>query len=175
MNFKNFDWRVLKKYTSAKATNDLNAFLEALPQRTGQTALIAAGIAWTCAAAAGLYTVVQTQNLTTLRAELKETQALQPPVPKIRDVPIDREAVQSFAQTLSEIYPGLDIKSQGAAIQISAGSTGSFGQFREALGHVQNGGQGWRVNVERLCVGRECSSDKLAALLKINKVSVDKP
>ncbi|MBU0859598.1 MAG: hypothetical protein KJ667_06650, partial [Alphaproteobacteria bacterium] len=64
---------------------------------------------------------------------------------------------------------------QGAGVFITSTTTGNFGEFREAIGHVQNGGSGWRVTVDRLCVGRECDRDKLAALLKISTVSVDKP
>ena len=158
-----------------QAANDLNSFLEKLPQKAGQTALVAAGVAWASAATVGLYATVQAQKLVELRAELKETQALKPIVPRIRDVPVNRQEVINFASGLKETYRGLNIKQQGSSIQISARDTSHFRQFREAVGHVQNGGSGWRVSMERLCVGRECKTDKLGALLKINKVSVDKP
>ncbi len=175
VDMKSFDWRVLQRYLTPQASDDLNHFLEKLPQNAGQTVLIAAGAAWVLAAAMGLYTTVQLQNMTELRAELKETQALQPVVPKIKDVPVNPKEVEAFAKVLEKNYPNLSIDQKGAAIFISAKSTAHFGQFREAVGHVQNGGTGWRVSVERLCVGRECDKNKLGALLKINKVSVDKP
>ena len=63
----------------------------------------------------------------------------------------------------------------GSAVSITSKATAGYAEFREAVGHVQNGGQGWRVNVDKLCVGRECKSFPLAALLKINKVSVEMP
>lgn len=175
MDLGAFDLRSLQKYFSPHAANDLNAFLERLPQTAGQTALIAAGIAWMAAGAVGLFTAVQIKNMTELREKLKETQALKPPVPVLRDVPVPQKDVESFTKNLENIYPGLQIKQQGASIQITAPSTASFGAFRESIGHVQNGGTGWRVSVERLCVGRECKGDNLGVLLKINKVSVDKP
>ncbi len=175
MDFKSIDWRALQRYTSPKAAGDLNDFLEKLPQTAGQTVLIAAGIAWASAAAIGLYTTVQIQSLTELRAELKDVQALRPIVPSVRDIPVGTNEVKNFAATLVETYPGLNIRQQGASIHITSNSTGNFGQFREAIGHVQSGGNGWRVSVDRLCVGRECKQNKLAALLKVNKVSVDKP
>jgi len=137
--------------------------------------LIAAAIAWTAAASIGLFTAVQIQNMTELRAELKETQALKPFVPTLRDVPVRQQQVKVFADSLKSAYPNLDIKQQGPSIQISAKSTALFGAWREAVGHVQNGGTGWRVSVDRMCVGRECTGNGLAVLLKINKVSVDKP
>jgi hypothetical protein len=175
LDFKSFDWRSLQRYLQPQAADDLNVFLERLPQTAGNTVLLAAAIAWTGAATLGLFTFVQTKQMIELRAKLKDTKALQPLVPKITDVAAKPDEVTKFAKELAEIYRGLSIKSQGANIQISAGDTARFAEFREAIGHVQNGGSGWRVSVERLCVGRECDKEKLAALLKINKVSVDKP
>ncbi len=166
---------MLAKLTSSQSSHDLNVFLERMPHTAGHTVLIAAGIAWASAAALGLFTTVQLQNMTQWRSDLKEASALQPIVPTIRDVPVNPAEVTQFAKDLSKIYPDLDIKSQGAAIQLAAKTTANFGQFREAMGHVQNGGSGWRVSVDRLCVGRECKNEKLAVLLKINRVSVDKP
>ena len=170
---QNFDWRSLKKFTNPSAAEDLNVFLEKLPQNTSQTMLIIAGVVWGAAGGAGLYTTVQMQKLTELRAELEEAEALQPKVPQIKDVAVSPNAVKNFVEKNAEIYRGLDIKSAGAAVEIKAQTTAAFGQFREAVGHVQNGGSGWRVSIERLCVGRECQQGKLAARLKINKVSVE--
>ncbi len=176
MNFKSVNWNaVLKNLTSPKSTQDLNDFLERMPQTAGHTILIAAGIAWASAAAIGLFTTVQIQGMTELRKQLMEAEALRPIVPTIRDVPVNPEDVKVFTDDLTRIYPDLVIRNTAGSLQVVARSTGNFAQFREAVGHVQNGGSGWRVSVDRLCVGRECANDKLAVLLKINKVSVDKP
>lgn len=176
MDFQSINWNAaLKKLTSAQSGHDLNVFLERMPHTAGHTILIAAGIAWASAAAIGLFTTVQIQGMTELRASLKEAEALRPIVPTIKDVPVSPAEVTAFVNDLTKIYPDLVIKSQGGSIQLAAKTTANFGQFREAVGHVQNGGSGWRVAVDRLCVGRECTTDKLAVLLKINRVSVDKP
>ncbi len=175
IDFKNFDWTALQKLANPQAADDLNAFLEKMPKIVGQQVLIAAGIAWAAAGAFGLYTTVQVQNMTTMRAELQEARAVQPPVPKIQDVPVNRNEVESFVEGAREIYRGLDIKANGSAVVITASATGSYAEFREAIGHVQNGGVGWRVNIDRLCVGRECKGAPLGATLKINKVSVINP
>lgn len=176
MNFKSVNWNaVLKNLTSPKSSQDLNDFLERMPQTAGHTVLIAAGIAWASAAAIGLFTTVQIQGMTELRSQLMEAEALRPIVPIIRDVPVNPDDVKVFTDDLTRIYPDLVIRNSGGSLQVLARSTANFAQFREAVGHVQNGGSGWRVSVDRLCVGRECASDKLVVLLKINKVSVDKP
>lgn len=176
MNLKDFDWRSLQKLLDPKAAGDLNAFLEKMPQNAGQTVLIAAGIAWGMAAALGLYTTIQVQQLTELRAELKEAESLTPIVPKIKDVAINKGEISPFVEKLSQIYRGLGVQQNGPTILITSSRTGSFTEFREAIGHVQNGGSGWRVSLQKLCVGRECDRQhKLAAALKINKVSVEKP
>lgn len=174
-SLQSFDWRSLQKYMSPQATNDLNHFLEKLPQNTGQTMLIIAGIIWAAAGTIGLYASVQIQELTKLRAEFQEAQAIQPAVPQIRDVAVDEVAVKEFVDRANVIYRGLEIKANGAEINLTGKTTQAFGQFREAIGHIQNGGSGWRVNISNLCVGRECQGPPLMATLKINKVSVDKP
>lgn len=172
---KNFDWRSLQKYTSPQAADDLNHFLEKLPHNTGQTMLIIAAVIWGVAGMTGLYATVQIQQLTELRSELEEMNALKPSVPQIRDVAVNANDVKTFIENTKGTYRGLDIKASGATVLMTSTTTGAFGQFREAVGHVQNGGSGWRVNIDRLCVGRECEKYPLAASLKINKVSVKKP
>ncbi len=175
LDFKSFDWKYIQKYTSSKATGDLNKFLEGLPQHAGQTVLIAAAIAWGTAAALGLFTAIQTQQMIKLRADLKATEALKPSVPKIKNVGIDKKNVEQFVSKAKESYKGLDIRANASTIVITGRSTSNFTEFREAVGHVQNGGNGWRVSLEKLCVGRECDKQyKVAASLKVNKVSVEK-
>lgn len=174
-SLKSVNWASLKKLASPQVSEDLNAFLEKLPQHVGQTMLIIVGVVWACAGGLGLYTTMQLKSLTELRADLQEAQALKPIVPVIKDVPVAPQEVKEFVKKVTGIYKGLEIKDQGSSIVITADSTAQFGMFREAVGHIQNGGSGWRVNIDRLCVGRECDRKPLAAALKINKVSVDKP
>lgn len=174
-SLKSFDWRSLQKYASPKAANDFNDFLDKIPQNTNQTMLIIAGVIWALAGTTGLYTTVQLQKLTELRAQLADAKSLKPIVPVVADVKVNPKEVTKFVEETKGTYGGLEIKDNGSSVVITAKSTGFFGQFREAIGHVQNGGSGWRVNVERLCVGRECGRAPLAAALKINKVSVNRP
>lgn len=174
-SFKSFDWRALQKFASPQAAGDLNAFLEKLPQHTGKTMLIIAGVAWAAAGAVGLYTTIQMNKLTELRAGLQEAEALKPIVPIIKDIPVPAKEISDFVDKIGKVYNGVSIKANGSSILITADSTSAFGQFREAIGHVQNGGSGWGVSIERLCVGRECDKQPLAAALKISKVSVEKP
>ena len=172
---QNVDWRSLKKYTSPQASEDLNKFLEKMPTNVGQTMLIIAAVAWATAGALGLYVTIQVQQLTEMRAELEEAQALKPSVPSISDVAINPAEVRNFSESVKNIYRGIEIKASGSAVALNAKATGDFGQWREAIGHVQNGGSGWRVNVDHLCVGRECKPNPLSATLRINKVSVKNP
>jgi hypothetical protein len=175
LDLKSLDWRSLQKYFSSRSANDLNAFLEELPQLAGQTVLIAAAIAWTTGAGIGLFSFMQGKQMTAMRAQLRETQALKPSVPTIKDVPVPQADVQKFVAEMAGTYKDVSVKQQGASIFITSPSTTNFGEFRESIGHVQNGGSGWRVSVDALCVGRECSKDKLSATLKINKVTVENP
>lgn len=169
---KNFDWRTLKKYTSPRAADDLNVFLEKLPHNAGQTMLIIAGVSWAIAGGVGLYTTVQLQKLTQVRAELQEAQAVKPIVPKVVDIPVNSKEVEEFVGKIKDIYTSLKITANGPSVSITASSLGAFGQFREAMGHIQNGGSGWNVNIQNFCVGRECERYPLSTSLRINKVSV---
>lgn len=176
LNLKNFDTGAFKKLLDPKSSGDLNAFLEKLPQNAGNTVLVAAGIAWAMAGALGLYASIQTRQLTELRAELKKAEALTPIVPKISDVAIPKAELEAFLAQAKETYKGLNFSINGSNIVITAPQTSYFARFREAIGHVQNGGAQWRVSMNKLCVGRECGDkDKLGISLKVNKVSVENP
>lgn len=172
---QSFDWRSLKKYANPKVADDINAFLEKMPQNAGKTMLVIVGVAWATAGAVGLFTVMQLQEITKLRAELQSAEALKPIVPVITDIPVSGKDVESFVEKMKDVYEGIEIRANGASIVLTGTDTSSFAQFREAIGHVQNGGSGWRVSIDRLCVGRECDKQPLGASLKINKVSVEKP
>lgn len=174
LDLKKLDMSLVKKMMDPKAAGDMNVFLEKLPQNAGKTVLIAAGIAWAMAAALGLYASIQAKSLTELRAKLMEAEALTPIVPKISDVPISSEEVKTFVEKTKGAYPNLAFEVNGSSILITSSSTGDFAMFREAIGHMQNGGSGWRVSLDKLCVGRECDKNfKLAVSLKVNKVSVE--
>jgi hypothetical protein len=172
---KTFDASFFKKITSPKSSQDLNKFLEKLPKNTSQTLLIVAGIAWAAAGALGLYTTVQLQSFTEMRAELQEMEAVKPSVPTVENRSVSRQDVEKFVENSKETYKNLRMEARGSNIQINADNTIYFGQFREAIGHIQNGGDGWRVTIEKLCVGRECGKKPLEALLKINKIEVKEP
>lgn len=175
MDLKSINWQSYQKYFSPNMANDLNVFLEKLPSNVSQTMLVIAGIVWAVAGTAGLYVTIQLQQLTELRIELQEAEALRPIVPQIRDVAVNAQEVSQFIERTKGTYTGLEVKNSGSSIFVGAKNVGQFGQWREAIGHVQNGGSGWRVNIERLCIGRECQSQPLAASLRINKVSVENP
>ncbi len=169
---KKFNWSSLKRYTSPSAIDQLNHFLEKLPQNTNKMMLIITATVWATAGASGLFATVQTQKMTELKAEREEAAAVVPVVPKITNVLASAGEVRGFVDDVSDIYQGLEIKASGSQISISAPTTNQFGQFREAIGHVQSGGKGWRVHMDKLCVGRECEKYKLAATLKINRVDI---
>ena len=167
-----FDWRSLQKYTSPQASEDLNRFLEQMPQNVGQTLLVIAAIIWCAAGATGLYASIQMKAMTELRGELEAAQALQPSIPILSRKPVQEKTLASLGDYLSGGYKGLNIKTTKNEITIASKTAANFGQFREAMNHIQNGGDGWKLNIKELCVGRECKKNTLYAVLQINKVSV---
>ena len=173
MDFKSFDWRLLKRYVSPQATQDLNHFLENLPQHTGNSILVAAAVIWACAGGLGLYTFVQSRALAELRTELVNTESVVPKVPKVTNVAESPSQVKDFVESIKGFYKDLEIKANGSSVMISGNDTRFFPEFREAIGHVQNGGPAWRINIETICVGRECKGKPLAIELKVNTVSIE--
>lgn len=172
--FKKFNWRGMGKYFSSKAMHDFNIFLEKLPQNGSKSMLIVAGVIWCVAGALSLYTTIKIQEFSEIYVENKEAKSLLPEVPVIRDNPVSASEIETFVDELQKVYKGIEIKGNSANIIVTAKSTAQFGQFREAIGHVQNGGSGWRVNIDKLCIGKECKPSPLHASLKINRVSVEK-
>lgn len=170
-----FDFRSLNRFFTSQASDDLNRFLEKLPQNAGNAVLIAAGIAWTSAAAFGLFAMMQTQKLTELKGELQSTEALQPIVPTLTMVDVTKDELTTFANSLRGVYSGLQVTAGSNTLTIQSKDTSSFAQFREVLGQVANGGTGWKVSIDNFCVGRECSQNALDAKLKIQKMKIDKP
>lgn len=170
-----FDIRTLNKYFSAQATDDFSRFLDKMPQNVGQKSLIAAGIIWGCVAALGLSFMLQSQKLTELRAHLASAEAVQPIIPVMTMTPVPAEQVTQFAEKAKTLYPGLTLTGSGNTLNVTSTDTSSYAQFREMLGYAVSGGNNWKVSIESLCIGRECSQNALSAALKIETVTIDKP
>ena len=170
---KNYDWRRMKRLTSDQMTDDLNRFLEALPQNVGQVMISFVAAAWIFAGATGLYTMVQLQNLSELRAELEASNAVKPNVPEISTKPMPNKQVKDLAEILASTYRDLDIQASGSGVTISADTTAYFGLFREAIGYVREHKSGIRTNIHAMCVGRECEKKPLSVTLKVNTIGVD--
>ncbi len=175
MSSGSFDWKSLQKYLNPQAADDFSRFLDTVPQVAGKGALIAAGIAWGFAAGFGFFVVVQSKNLVELRTELQTTEALKPIVPVISVAAVPPDDIKRIAEQFKQIYPALTVNGNGDNFTIQSKKTSDFIQFREALGHVGNGGAGWKVLVDSFCVGRECKQNALNAVLKIQKLNIDKP
>ncbi len=175
LDWKSIDYKTLARYTSPSAFNDLNHFLEKLPQNAGRTVLIAAGVAWAFVGILGLFTAVKAQDLNNLRAQLQDAKALKPIVPVLKEVAIDQDTVTKLVKKITSSYKDLDARSQGNVVTITGRQTLAFNLFREAVLQVQNGAEDWKVDMDKMCVGRECKQNHLSISLKINKINIDKP
>ncbi len=169
------DLKKLNTLFSTRSLNNLNVFIEKLPQNAGKTILITAAIAWTFTAALGLFTTIKAQDLNNLRAQLQDAKALKPIVPILKEMPVDTKILQDVAKKLSEIYKNLDIQTNGNTLTISAQSTNMFTSFREAITQIGNSETGWKITVQSMCLGRECPQKQLSITLKVDKINIDKP
>lgn len=170
-----FDVRQFQKYLSPNAFNDLNAFIEGLPARAGNTVLIAGACAWLIAGLLIVYSGMQASKVMALRGEILKAETLKPTIPTIAKVPVSPADVEKFGKYASEVYKGLEITSNGNKIDISATDGVMFGAFREAIGHTFNSGEGWNLAVNSLCVGRECKGSFLQGSFNIERASISQP
>lgn len=175
MSSKSFDWKSLQKYLNPDAANDFSKFMDTVPVHAGKGVLIAGAIAWACAAAIGFFTILQTKEVTELRASYESSVAVKPLVPVITIEPVASGDVKKIIEQFKKTYPTMNYTASANTITIKSKQTADFAQFRESIGHIVNGGKGWKVEIESLCVGRECKDSGLGAKLKIQKLQIDKP
>ena len=169
------DWTVLKRLTTPQGVKDLDRFLDDMPVNVGYNALIAAGVAWIIAGCAVFFTAMQVENVSKLRADLMEVEALKPPVPILKYTPVADAVLKELEEKIKITFSGIGFIGSGGKVTLSAQDTDYFPQFLGAVSFLQNGGRNWRVKIDTMCVGRDCTSSKLAAVLTVEQVRVDIP
>jgi hypothetical protein len=168
----------IKRLMSPNAYKNLDVFLEQMPLRAGYAGLIAGVACLLLACVSVMYVVVQAGKLMHLRADILKAEALKPTVPVIAKSPVADEDIAAFIKKMTEFYPQLRFTAPADGnIEIRAKTTDKYGAFREAVGHVFNGGKGWRIDIKSMCVGRECknNNDAVYGAFKIHRLRVDKP
>jgi len=169
------DTVTLKRLFSPHAYRNLDTFVEQLPLRAGQGIIIAGVAAWLAAGLAVTYVTMQANHVMALRADILKAESLKPSVPVISKIPVGEAELQPLVKRLTALYPQINISSSGNQVLIRGALTDKYGAYREAAGHVFNGGKGWRMNVESMCVGRECEGAQLLGTFSVNRLQVDKP
>src|SRR6185312_16020467 len=147
MNLKDFNisMATIQKYTSAQAMKDLDAFLDNLPLNVGYNALIAAGAVCLMAATSVWFSAIQLQNVSKLHTELTNVQALQPPVPALKYVPVSGAVLKPLTDKIKANFKGLKMDSSDGAVSLGAPDTDYFPQFLAAISYLQHGGKNWKV------------------------------
>lgn len=166
------DWTRIKKLSDPATFDDLNRFLEKMPDNTGKTILVITGIVWLCAGAIGLYANIQMQHLIDTKVRLEDLSALKPEVPKVQTVPVSHSELKKFVEKIDPLYKNLRLTLNGSDITITSSATRHFTEFRESIGHISNGGQGWRISVKEMCAGKECESNQLHAVISVSRVNI---
>jgi hypothetical protein len=172
------DIETVKRLMSPNTYKNLNGFLEEMPLRAGYAGLIAGVVSLLLACVSVMYVVVQAGGLMQLRADILKAEALKPTVPVIKKTPVGDDEIAAFVKKMTELYPQIAVTSPSSGnIEIRSKTTDKYGAFREAVGHLFNGGKGWRADVNALCVGRECknNNDAVYGSFKIHRLRVDKP
>lgn len=170
------DWRVVQRYASAQGVKDFDRFLDAMPLNVGYNALIAAGVVWIMAVFSVMFASNEIAKAGELRTQIVEVEALQPPIPTMKYVPVGQGDIKRISDNVMATYKGINIISagEGGAV-ISAQDTDFFPQFLAAVSFLQSGGKNWKVAFKNLCVGRDCTGSKLSATLTLQEVRVGEP
>lgn len=175
-NLGKIDWRAMQRYTNSQSVKDFDKFLDALPLNVGYNALIAAGIAWALAGASVLFTSMEIEKVSKLRAEILKVETLQPPIPVLKYTPVPKASLDKLVKKIEETYKGVSLIVGGDGIvTLSATDTDFWPQYLAAISTLKNGGKNWKVTMNTMCVGQECTGSKLATSLKIEAVRVDIP
>jgi hypothetical protein len=167
-----FDLNSMKRLFSTRAMKDAEELVMEMPERAGQSILIAGGIAWLIAAAGFVYVTMDAQKLAELRSEVFKTESLRPVVPTIVRQPVDKAQIDGFLAQNNDRYNNVLMEYKNNRLAVRTSSSSAFWAWREAIGHVFNGGEGWRINVHSLCVGRECKGDFLNGQFEVNTLTV---
>lgn len=169
-----FDMNTIKRLTNPQAVKDLDKFLDALPLNVGYNALIAAGFTWLLAGLAILFATTESSKVAELRTKLLEVENLRPPVPTIDHVPLNKASIERYLEKIERIdlYPILNFRVAGDGKLEITGSEQEFTAMTYAIGHIQGGGRNWHVDVDKMCVGRECQGSALQTTLKISTVRI---
>jgi hypothetical protein len=176
VDLRKLDMATLKRYTSPQAVKDFDRFLDALPLNVGYNALIAAGLTCVMGGAAVWFAAGETEKVSKLHSDLMNVQALQPPVPVLKYTAISHEALEPLLKEITQVYKGVAVTQSGnGGVTVTAQDTDYFPQFLAAIGYIQRGGENWKVKIDALCVGRECSGPQLSAKLKIEMVGFANP
>lgn len=176
MNLKRINWDGLKRYANPQAVKDLDAFLDTLPANVGVSTMAAAAFAWALAIGAIFFASHQVERASQIRADLMQVEALKPPIPVLKYVPVSQNVLKPLSEKISATYRDIVIAPSGdGAMTLSARDTDFFPQFTAAIGYLQRGGKNWKVKINALCVGQDCKGQKLTASLAVESVRFGDP
>jgi len=163
----------MQRYLKGQSVKDLDRFLDDLPKTLGYAPLIAAGVVWLFAGGAVMFASMEAKEMSQLRAELLEVEALKPPVPELSYVPVAQSSLEKVIDGMTKLYPGVTTIATGiGTVKVTGSTVYHYPQFWAAVGHVRNGGRSWRTEFKTLCFGRECSGSPLSAELKVDSIRI---
>lgn len=169
----NMDYKQYQRYFSSQAVKDFDHFLDNLPQNAGKMTLIAAGVIWLVAAISVLFAVTEVNKLSTITAEKISVEALTPKLPKLVERPVDSKVLTAYITDIKDGYPKLTITAQKSGeVNVGAPTTASYTEWRRFLDQLQYGADNWRVDIKKLCIGRECSGSKIQSTLVVSEVRI---
>jgi len=175
INFRKFNLASLQRYTSPQAVKDLDSFLDALPINVGTNALIAACFTFLVAGVSVWFTAQELEKVSQLHEDLTNIKALQPPVPVLKEIPVDIKTLKPAGDKIASTFSGIKVVAGAGSVKISAQDSDYFPQFLAAISYLQRSGRNWKVSVNAMCLGRDCKGPQLYADLKVSTITFGEP
>lgn len=171
-----FDMETLQRYLSPEGFQGLDGFMEALPQRVGQSILIAGGIAWAAAAGCLLYANLVSESTAKLRTELVKAEAMKPLVPTITETDVPATEMNTKIEQIKKTFKDIGVNATDGKVTISSEDAKMYGAWLQSIYLVMGLGEGYKVTMTDMCQGSECKAKSnksfLSASFAVKKLSV---
>lgn len=130
---------------------------------------------WAVAIGLFIATSYQLYMLSAMKAGVETGQTQISNTPYIDYYSVSQQDLQDYITLIQSDYRALDIEiAEGGIIHVRSKETTAYRAFRQFLDHLQYGGALWRVDVKKLCLGRDCSPNQIEATLRVVDVRVSR-
>ncbi len=154
-----------------------NALFEKAVTSFDRSALIVVGVAWLVAAAMMGLTFMSVKQASDLKMKVTTAQALEPFLPKINRVPLNRDQYAPLVERLKKQFPEVQFEvSTRPALRVFSNNSEQFVTWLNAISYTDSMVPAIRWSMVAFCVGIECPTDNvMSAELTAETINISQP